>query len=133
VPPEKMIGMPLRILAECVPIEENCPLCKRPVFAGLLGDLPDGEPNDRKWIAAIQLKLVTVDGQRKTKRVVDSNLLLSANGRNSSIASRPAPTHIFDERPQKREYSMLLPVDSTRKTTQNPSGFRAERLSKQTA
>jgi hypothetical protein len=38
-----------------------------------------------------------------------------------------------DERPQKREYSMLLPVDSTRKTARNPSGLRAECLTKQTA
>jgi hypothetical protein len=51
----------------------------------LLGDLPDGEPNDSKWIAAIGLKLARVDGQRKTKRVVDSNLLLSADGSHSSI------------------------------------------------
>ena len=34
LPHEKLICMPLRILAGCVPIEENCPSCKRPVFAG---------------------------------------------------------------------------------------------------
>jgi hypothetical protein len=91
VPPEISAPPSSGCWPGCTSIEENCPLCKRPAFAGLPGNKPDGAPTSAMRIADARLKLVMVNGQRKTNHIGRSNLRLSANRRNSGIGSEHAP------------------------------------------